>query len=96
MRAFLAAKTDYPGRDVAHQAGGRLPGPLTTRLKYRREDIEEVADFLRGLQPQPQAIYQKLVRAGIKQHPDSASSTCTPPTSRCKTSRRHEAGYWAA
>jgi hypothetical protein len=71
LGAFLAANTDYAGRDVHIKQGVAYLG-RTTRLKYRREDIEEVADFLRRLLPENQALYQKLVRAGIKQHPDSA------------------------
>jgi tetratricopeptide (TPR) repeat protein len=71
LGAFLGADTDYPGRDVHIKQVVAYLG-RTSRVKYRREDIEPVADFLRRLLPQNQALYQKLVRAGVKQHPDSA------------------------
>jgi hypothetical protein len=71
LGAFLAANTDYPGRDVHIKQAVAYLG-RTTRLKYRHQDIEPVADFLRRQLPENQALYQKLVRSGIKQHPDSA------------------------
>jgi tetratricopeptide (TPR) repeat protein len=71
MGAFLAAGIEYRDRDKhVQQVVAYLK--RTTRLKYRREDIEQVVDFLKRL-PNEFDLLQKLVKAGLKLHPDSAS-----------------------
>jgi tetratricopeptide (TPR) repeat protein len=70
MGAFLAAGIDYSGR------GKHLTQVLTylrrtLRLKYRREDIEPVVELLKHV-PDEFPLLEKLVKAGLKQHPDSA------------------------
>jgi hypothetical protein len=70
MGAFLASDTEYTGR-ATHVK--KLVDYLkkTTTLKYRREDIERVVEFLGELLPKEHATYEKLVRAGVWQHQDS-------------------------
>ncbi len=70
MRAFLASGTEYTGRATHIK---RLVDYLkkTTTLKYRREDIERVVEFLGELLPKERATYEKLVQAGLRQHQDS-------------------------
>jgi hypothetical protein len=70
MGSFLSAGVDYTGR------AGHIKKILTylrktTTLKYRREDIENVVAFLAELAPGERPLFQKLVKAGVKQHPDS-------------------------
>src|SRR5262249_41950060 len=69
MGAFFAAGIGYSGR------GQDLTQVLaylkrTLRLKYRREDIEQVVELLKHL-PDEFSFREKLVMAGLKQHPDS-------------------------
>jgi hypothetical protein len=71
MVAFLASDTEYTGR-ATHINKVVSYLRKTTSLKYRREDIEQVAEFLGRVGPKERTLYQKLVRAAIKQHPDSA------------------------
>jgi tetratricopeptide (TPR) repeat protein len=71
MEGFLAAGIEYPNRDThIDQVVAYLK--RTMRLKYRREDIEQVVEFLTRL-PDQFDLLEKLVKAGLKQHPDSAS-----------------------
>ncbi len=70
MGAFLASGIDYSGR------GKHITQVLaylrrTLRLKYRREDIEPVVEMLKHV-PDEFPLLEKLVKAGLKQHPDSA------------------------
>ena len=70
LSAFLRSGVEYTGR-AGHitKAVTYLRG--TTRLKFRREDIEHVVEFLGELSPREDALATKLVRAGLKQHPGS-------------------------
>lgn len=71
MAGFLASKIEYRGRDKhIEQVVAYLK--RATRLKFRREDIERLADFLKRL-PEEFDLLKKLVKAGLKQHADSAS-----------------------
>jgi tetratricopeptide (TPR) repeat protein len=71
LGGFLTAGIAYRGQDqhieqvVAYLRGG-------SRLKYRREDIERIVEFL-GKLPKPDPdLVEKLLKPGLKQHPDSA------------------------
>ena len=70
MGAFLASDTEYTGR-AGHIKKLVAYLKKTTTLKYRREDIERVVVFLGELLPKERALFEKLVQAGVKQHPDS-------------------------
>ena len=70
MGAFLSSGIEYSGR------GKHLNQVLaylrrTLRLKYRREDIEPVVELIKHL-PDEFSLLEKLVKAGLKQHPGSA------------------------
>jgi tetratricopeptide (TPR) repeat protein len=71
MLAFLASDTEYTGR-ATHIKKIVEYLRKTTTLKYRREDIERVAEFLGRTDPRDRKLYQTLVKAGLKQYPDSA------------------------
>jgi hypothetical protein len=70
LAAFVASDTDYRGR-ATHINKVMAYLRKTTTLKYRREDVENVVAFLAQLAPKEQALQKKLVKAGLKQHPDS-------------------------
>ena len=70
LSAFVGSKIDYKGRDQ-HVKEVVAYFKRMTRSKFRREDIERVVEFLRLL-PKEFALREKLVKAGVKQHPDSA------------------------
>ncbi len=72
-------------------------------MKFRREDIEGILDFLRDLLPENETLYRKLVAAGVKQHPDSAllhlnaaDVEMTKPPSRRPSWMGGGGGPWAA
>ena len=69
LRAFVGSKIDYKGRDQ-HVKDVVAYLKRMTRSKFRREDIERVVEFLRLL-PKEFSLREKLVKAGVKQHPDS-------------------------
>jgi len=69
LDSFLSAGIDYPGRaDHIKQLLAYLG--RTTRLKYRREDIERVCEFLCHLRDRVELL-EKLVKSGLKHHPGS-------------------------
>jgi tetratricopeptide (TPR) repeat protein len=70
MAGFLHAEVEYTGR-AGHITKILTYLRKTTTLKYRREDIEHVVEFLGELMPKERALFKKLVQAGVKQHPDS-------------------------
>ncbi len=75
IHAHIQAGIAYPGREehikqvIAYVASA-------SRVKFRVEDIEAIVEFLRDQAPAPSskdfALYSKLVKAGVKQHPGSA------------------------
>jgi len=69
LGGYVRAGVDYPGRDVHVKQLLAYLG-RTTRLKYRREDIERVCEFLVDRQDQEQLL-GKLLRSGLKHHPGS-------------------------
>src|SRR5271157_5677814 len=70
LTAFLTLEIDYDGRD--HDATEVLKYlRRTTRLNYRLEDLEHVCEFL-GHFPKESGLTRKLVRRGLKAHPESA------------------------
>ena len=70
MEGFLSAGIEYPER-TEHIKKVVAYLQRTTRLKYRRVDIERVCEFLGHLHDEA-ATLEKLVKLGIKQHPQSA------------------------
>ena len=70
LDTFLSTDIEYPGRD-GHIKEVVAYLQRTTRLKYRREDIEKVCEFL-GHLPEETALLEKLVKHGLKSHPQSA------------------------
>jgi tetratricopeptide (TPR) repeat protein len=70
MYAFLSSKVEYTGR-AAHikKVGAYLQ--RTSKLKYKRVDIERVCEFL-GLVEGKNSLLEKMIKLGIKQHPESA------------------------
>jgi hypothetical protein len=70
MLAFLASDTEYTGR-ATHINKVVSYLRKTATLKYRREDIEHVVEFLGRVGPKERALQKKLVNAGLKQYPDS-------------------------
>jgi tetratricopeptide (TPR) repeat protein len=70
LSAYLAERVDYPGREK-HVRDLRAYLARTTRLKYRREDLEAVCEFLAQL-PKDDGLMRKLVERGVKEHRDSA------------------------
>lgn len=70
MGAFLASDTEYTGR-ATHINKIIAYVRKTTSLKYRREDIERVAEFLGGVGPREGKLHKKLVESALKHYPDS-------------------------
>ena len=69
MHAFLASAIEYPGR-AGHITKVVAYLQRTSRLKYRRVDIERVVEFL-GLVEGKDRLLEKMVKLGVKQHPQS-------------------------
>jgi tetratricopeptide (TPR) repeat protein len=69
MHAFLASSIEYPGR-AGHIKKVVAYLQRTTRLKYRRVDIEQIVEFL-GLVEGKETLLEKMVKLGVKQHPQS-------------------------
>jgi hypothetical protein len=69
MRAYVGLGIEYPGRDRQIKD---LVGYLrrTTRTNYRREDLEEVCQFLEETQKE-RTLLEKLVQRGLKKDGDS-------------------------
>jgi tetratricopeptide (TPR) repeat protein len=70
LGTFLSTEIQYPGRD------GHIKELITylrrtTRLKYSREDVERVCEFL-GQVPKETGLLEKIVKQGLKHHPESA------------------------
>ena len=70
LSTFMSTDIEYPGRD-RHVKELVAYLRRTTRLKYRREDIERVCEFLCDL-PKETELVEKLVKHGLKSHPQSA------------------------
>ncbi len=70
LGTFMSTDIDYPGRD-RHVKELVAYLRRTTRLKYRREDIERVCEFLCHV-PKETELVEKLVKHGLKSHPQSA------------------------
>jgi tetratricopeptide (TPR) repeat protein len=70
LTAYLAEDIAYPGREK-HIRDLRAYVARTTRLKYRREDLETVCEFLTQL-PKGDELLKKLVERGVKEHRESA------------------------
>jgi hypothetical protein len=66
----LSARVEYTGR-AGHIKKVVAYLQRTTRLNYRRVDIERVCEFLRHIDDKV-ALLEKLVKLGVKQHPQSA------------------------
>ena len=69
MDGFLCAGVEYTGR-AGHIKKVVAYLQRTTRLNYRRVDIERVCEFLAHVEDKV-ALLEKLVKLGIKQHPGS-------------------------
>ena len=71
LNAYLSLDVDYPGREgQIEQVCEYLK--RSTRLKFRKIDIERVCDFLGHIPDQKcKELLGKLVKTGLKQHPDS-------------------------
>jgi hypothetical protein len=69
LDAFVASHIEYPGR-AAHIKKVVAYIERTKTLKYRRQDIEHVCEFLNRLGTEP-PLFEKLVARGVEQHPDS-------------------------
>jgi tetratricopeptide (TPR) repeat protein len=69
LYAYVQVGVDYPGR-AGHVKQLAAYLKRTTRLKYRQIDIERVCTFLRDL-PEQKVLLAKLVKLGLKQHPES-------------------------
>jgi tetratricopeptide (TPR) repeat protein len=69
MLAFLGLGIEYPGRERQIK---ELVGYLrrTTRMNYRREDLEQVCQFLEESQKE-RPLLEKLIQRGLKKHGDS-------------------------
>jgi tetratricopeptide (TPR) repeat protein len=70
LSTFLNTDIVYPGRD------GHIKELITylrrtTRLKYGREDVEHVCEFLSQV-PKESGLLEKIVKQGLKHHPQSA------------------------
>ena len=70
MAGFLHKDLEYTGR-AGHIKKIVAYLQKSTTLKYRREDIEHVVEFLGELMPKERTLFKKMVQAGVKQHPDS-------------------------
>ncbi len=70
LDTFMSTDIEYPGRD-RHVKELVAYLRRTTRLKYRREDIEKVCEFLCHV-PKETELLEKLVKHGLKSHPQSA------------------------
>jgi hypothetical protein len=70
MGSYSLAGVDYEGRsEHIQQVIAYLQ--RSSRLKFRREDIEKVVEFLIQLPKALSGLLDKLVKAGVKLHPDS-------------------------
>jgi hypothetical protein len=69
LHAYLQVGAPYPGR-AGHEKQLAAYLKRTTRLKYRQIDIERVCTFLSDL-PEQKVLLGKLVKLGLKQHPES-------------------------
>lgn len=69
LTAYLVSDIEYPGRDK-HVREVRAYLGRTARLKYRREDLETVCEFLAQLQKGDELL-SKLVERGVREHRDS-------------------------
>ena len=69
LAAFLATGIDYPGRDKHVKDVVAYLGRMS-RTKFLLDDLEEVCQFLAML-PKQQKLFDKLVRRGLKDYPDS-------------------------
>ncbi len=67
MDGFLSAGIEYPGR-AGHIKKVVAYLQRTTRLNYRRVDIERVCEFLGHVEDKV-PLLEKLVKLGVKQHP---------------------------
>jgi tetratricopeptide (TPR) repeat protein len=70
MDGFLSAGIEYTGR-AGHIKKVVAYLQRTTRLNYRRVDIERVCEFLGHIEDKV-TLLEKLLKLGIKQHPRSA------------------------
>ncbi len=70
MDAFLSAGIEYTGR-AGHIKKVVAYLQRTTQLKYRCVDIERVCEFLGHIEDKA-TLFEKLVKLGVKQHPQSA------------------------
>ena len=69
MAAFLGVGIDYDGRDKHVKDVIAYLGRMS-RTKFLLDDLEEVCQFLAML-PNQQKLFDKLVRRGLKDYPDS-------------------------
>jgi len=69
LDSYTLAGVEYPGR-AGHIKQFLAFVERTTRLKYRREDIERVCEFLVHRQDQARLL-DKLLKSGLKHHPES-------------------------
>jgi tetratricopeptide (TPR) repeat protein len=49
-------------------------------LKYRREHMENIVGFLSELMPREHSLFERMAKAGVKQHPDSVPLQMTAGT----------------
>jgi tetratricopeptide (TPR) repeat protein len=70
LLAHLEAGVEYTGRSEHVRKAVAYLG-RTTRMKYRREDLEDVCEFLDHLEKEA-ALRDKLALRGLKDFPDSA------------------------
>ena len=69
LHTYMQAGVDYPGR-AGHVNQLTAYLKRTTRIKYRQIDIERVCTFLSDL-PAQRGLLGKLLKLGLKQHPES-------------------------
>ena len=69
LHAYLQVGVEYPGRS-SHVTQLAAYLKRTTRLKFRQIDIERVCTFLSDL-PEQKELLGKLLKLGLKQHPES-------------------------
>jgi len=67
---ILKAGVDYPGRDTQVKKLVTYLG-RSLKLTYRRLDLDRVCEFL-GHLPEKVDLLEKLVKRGLKEHPQSA------------------------
>jgi tetratricopeptide (TPR) repeat protein len=70
LDSLLKAGIEYPGLDKQVKKLITYLG-RSLKLTYRRADLERVCEFL-GHLPQQVALLEKLVKRGLKEHPQSA------------------------